>query len=422
MQLRGRKVDHDAREGEPKEGELTEQDFVEAFKYALRDWSGVAGCTLARVWFDDWTPTFARTQARQAIRGLIDLAETNTSWRLLNGEMTWTPHDWTGTGFSDPNEDEKARRRKPPEIDRTQTQLQQLSPNFIQEWLNGVEHVRRAAEDALWVATLKQTQSYEQRVILAVRALEHAFAQVQVGAEGTWVDAAQRYLRSVLINHILLNELRDTLFCAMNGVERSPILPPGLLERLTKMAFPSAEDDYTWPMLTRDMADVLPQVMAILPEGSMEMRIVRDALETLQSAEAMLARIARVGLWFDRMLARTSRQRNALVHGTGATHCAATWTSASRAESDARVQREPRAERRGAWLMLWILSSGHRCMHATGASNTADEARSRASGGRAGYGLVFGERAPHASALVAKRTAAVTTRQGPRGPDHRAPA
>jgi hypothetical protein len=66
-----------------------------------------------------------------------------------------------------------------------------------------------------------------------------------------------------------------------------------------------------------------------------------------------------------------------------------------------RYQRGACPARRGAWLMLWIVSSGHgACVHATGPSITGDGgAVSGASGDRVACGLVFeAERAPRAGA------------------------
>jgi len=301
----------------PAPQELNEEVFRQALTDALGDWPTKTGCTLVRVWFEESTPTLARNAARMVVRGLIDLAGPNTSWRLLDGEMTWTPQHWSGRGYADPDEEARARKRKPPRLDRTQAGIQQFDSAFIGRWLDGSEEAQRGADDALWVATLRHTQSYEQRTILAVRAVEYALGHVKAGASGNWVDAAGRYLRSVLVNHVLLNELQDALFAALSAIERCPKRPDGLRERLARMASPPDNAHYTWSMLTREMAEVLPQVPQILADGSMEQRIIRGAADFLQSPEAALKKLADIEAWFERMLARTSRQRNALVHSTG---------------------------------------------------------------------------------------------------------
>jgi hypothetical protein len=51
--------------------------------------------------------------------------------------------------------------------------------------------------------------------------------------------------------------------------------------------------------------------------GCMSATAGRLAGSGLQSPQAALTKLADIGAWFERMLARTCRQRNALVHGTG---------------------------------------------------------------------------------------------------------
>jgi len=54
----------------------------------------------------------------------------------------------------------------------------------------------------------------------------------------------------------------------------------------------------------------------------MEHRLARETVDILTSPKGALRRLNELGTRFDRLLARTERQRNALTHGTGTTNAA----------------------------------------------------------------------------------------------------
>lgn len=299
----------------PPPPELQDDGFVSVIRESLAGLDGPPDSrALVRTTFEQTTVAEARSRAREVVRGIIDIGEAGSTWRLLDGELIWTPEHWSGRGFTDPERQPKTRFRRA--IDPASTRLQELSPGFVRRWLDGDADAERAADVAVWVATLKRTQSHEQRVISAVRAVEQVLARVQVGTNGSWVDSARRYLQSTMINHVLLNEIQDALFCAYNVTERAVERPEELFERLKMMTSPGKDTGYTWSALTQDLAVVLPQALDLADEGSMPQRILREAARVLADPAAMLERLGQIELWFDRMLDRTARQRNALVHST----------------------------------------------------------------------------------------------------------
>ncbi len=252
------------------------------------------------------------------IRNLIDLSSLGTSWRVLEGAIIWTPSGRSlGDRFYDPEDDSNRRERRLAR-DSTRATIQQLNAEFLERWLGGDEESQRGVENAIWGSTLTRTQSPGQRIILAVRAVEHTLGNLSSkdGVEG-WVAASTRYLRGAMVNHILLNDLQDALFCAINLAERFPGGAVGLHDRLYEFA--TSEDGYLLADLARELAETLPDAVKFAQAGSMQHLILKETEELLADPERALKRIEVLGARVDRLLARTSRQRNALVHGTGVT-------------------------------------------------------------------------------------------------------
>jgi hypothetical protein len=275
-------------------------------------------CVFARVWFAESTATEARERAEVVVRGALDLHSVETTWRLLNGWLAWTPEGWSGLAFRDPETDVHGRTSALLK-DRTQLGLQEIGPVFLRRWLDGEAAAAAGADDALWVTTLRRTQSVGHRVILAVRAIEHSLGHLPDGRDPSWVKAASRYMRSVMIHDTLLNDQQDALLCAFNAIERLPGRDEALYGRLRTMVVPPDPENYLMAELAADLVATLPDVVSALPAGTIQDRIIREALTVLTDKNAALDRLAILEKRFDAMLARTSRQRNALVHGTGTT-------------------------------------------------------------------------------------------------------
>ena len=163
---------------------------------------------------------------------------------------------------------------------------------------------------------MQRAPTPSQRVLLAVRTIERTVGQARGGPHAGWAEAAGRYLRSVWVNHTLLNELRGNAVSVLNAVE---MYGPGasLHVRLHSVVFPDSTDKNQLRTFTRGFARLAPEVLNALPAGSMEHRLARETAEVLTSPGGALLRLNRLGVRFDRLLARTERLRNALIHGTG---------------------------------------------------------------------------------------------------------
>lgn len=307
--------------GETVEGppELADPQTLVNMGDFLKDSQQEVGCTLARVLVNDTTPTRASDQARSVLRGLIDLTDTDTAWRLLDGEYV---HGFRGGGhwssLRDPEVAERYRRRRPPQFDRTLLGLQQVNREFVASWIAGDPSAARRVDDGLFVAAARQVHSPQQRVILSVRAVEHAFAHVKVGSKGSWVDAALRYLTPMVVNNVLATDIRDAADLAQIVTFHDQHASADLKGRLQHLTHPpQGAKPYTWQEFVEALAELLPEANKLLTEPSRRKRILSEAERLLTDPVFTLGRLADLKERADTMIKRTSRQRNSLTHGTG---------------------------------------------------------------------------------------------------------
>jgi hypothetical protein len=153
--------------------------------------------------------------------------------------------------------------------------------------------------------------------MLALRTVERVLGQARESPHDNAAAPAERFLRALWVTDTLSHEIHDAVFAAHGGVENS-FGPTELKNRLLSMLNGAS----TWHDLFADFLPVAPDALAALTPGSMAHRIVRDAVDVLTSPEKALTRLNELGQRFDRLLARSERQRNALVHGTGTTDAA----------------------------------------------------------------------------------------------------
>lgn len=140
--------------------------------------------------------------------------------------------------------------------------------------------------------------------------------------EESWVDGTRRYLKAPWLRHTLADDLLDAGAVAVWHMPNRG----GMLDRSDANAELFREADATvFPQQEpgrgifspSGLATMADRLLAALPEGSLDHRVVRDATEVLCSSEAALARVQELEERFERLLKRAERQRNAVVHGTG---------------------------------------------------------------------------------------------------------
>jgi hypothetical protein len=266
----------------------------------------------ARMTLEDTMTARARARARRVLHEMIDLAKSDSDWVLLDGALSWRQTGWSGESYSAPKDTDTH-----PVHERTATELQRFETDFIQRWVESDPLVAEGVADALWAIAVERAPATSQRIMLALRTVERVLGQARETPHDNAAAPAERFLRALWVNDTLSHEIRDAVFAAHSGVENN-FGPTDLKNRLLVMVTgPSS-----WHDLFANFLSVAPDALAALTPGSMAHRIVRDAVDVLTSPEKALTRLKELGQHFDRLLARSERQRNALVHGTGTTDAA----------------------------------------------------------------------------------------------------
>lgn len=290
----------------------------EAAKKVFEGLEAVEHRVFARVWVERATPSDARRQARSVVQDLIDLAKHDSAWTLLNGAVSWAPESrWTGEGFTKPQPPTSGPASHPVH-EGTAEGLGEFDGEFVRRWLNGETLAAEAVNDALWTVAMERAPTSSQRIMLAIRTVERAVGQGRGERHDSWAEPAKRYLRSIWVNYTLVNELRQNAASVLNAVQISAHAGD-LHVRLHPVVFPASSDENQWRTFTHGFVQLAPEILESLHPGSIEHRLARETADVLNSPARALERLGELGKRFDRLLARTERQRNALTHGTGTT-------------------------------------------------------------------------------------------------------
>jgi hypothetical protein len=270
----------------------------------------------ARVRLEDATTANARRRARRVVQEMIDLSVAQSGWSVRADSALWREDGgWSFEGFQETPEGDAQRQ---PAVDElTAINLQTFDPDFISRWVDGEATVAEAVDDALWSVAVTRAPTIAQRIMLAIRLVERTLGPARAEADDTWATTAARYLRAPWVKETLNVELRESAYVSFNHLELGAGAP-GLQRRLLDLITATQ----TWREFMRAYAPMAVAAHCVLPEGSMEHRVVREAAAVLNDPEAARQALLRLGIRFDRLLERAERQRNALVHGTATTEAA----------------------------------------------------------------------------------------------------
>ena len=87
----------------------------------------------ARVWFDDASVTRAREHARRVVRDMIDVANSTSHWKLLDGAVSWREGGgWSGSTFMDATAGDRLVH---PVHERTATELDTFDRGLVTRWV-----------------------------------------------------------------------------------------------------------------------------------------------------------------------------------------------------------------------------------------------------------------------------------------------
>lgn len=273
---------------------------------------------LARVEIKETTPPRARARAREVVQGMIDLAETHSPWMLLDGAISWNAKTggWAGTMFGPPIPISEQHRAVHPVFQATGRNLGGFSPSFVDRLLAGGEAEGEAMQDALWTVSVERAAAAPQRIVLATRALERGLSRARAKSDDTWAEPAARFLRAPWMRYTLYGDLMDAASAALYLMPDRDGANAELFRELHDRLFPEMGPGSRSFDLAQ-LKECLARAAPVLPNGSMQHRLARDALAIVSDGKSATTAVAALDRRFQRLLGRAERQRNALTHGTG---------------------------------------------------------------------------------------------------------
>lgn len=264
---------------------------------------------LARVDVDSRHVADARRFARDLVSGLVEVAHRDTAWLLYEGEAVFTAGQWWGTmGFGDPRQ---ILDQDDPRYDRTGELLEELEPGIVERLVTADERTASALTQRRWERAVAAAEDPAQRLTLAMRTLEEALP-IGRAAGGSVRESCERYLMETWSMGTLHGQLRDAAYYGTSSALR-----PGTSRDRTELrnAILPSTGDLSFTFKPGMFMERITEVLSGLDELTMQHRMVAEAADWVSSASAMDTHIEELDGRFRRLLARTIRQRNAVVHG-----------------------------------------------------------------------------------------------------------
>lgn len=294
--------------------ELHDEDWERSFAGLPDD-----NFVLARVQLGRGHLAGATERARELVLDIVRVALPDSSWQLMDGTATYLHGRGWGFGhFDDPEKFERAKRQPPSRFEPTSHELAYVDERLVQA-LAREDH---AALDAIgyvrWNQAVDAIPDLAQRIALSIRLLERALPRDAEDQDGSWRGAARRYLQDNWCERQLLLWLEDATL-SMLSVHPGRFAGSGsesgkdymaLNEELTPSAGELAFYFYGDVALRR-----LPELASTLPEGSMQRRLLDEVARRSYTGEDTTEWLKSFARRFERLLARITRQRNAILHG-----------------------------------------------------------------------------------------------------------
>jgi len=266
--------------------------------------------------------------ARTAVSGLLDIAtlgETRPGWKLSRGHYV-TSHGGTRFEFYEPSSAEPRMffRRM---IYRPDLRLAEIDKQLVSAWAKGKVEAEAAIDLARWERALSISTDESFRVALGVRNLERVLPPSRVASTGGrsahWTKVVTYYLKDAWCWQALREELQGVVFQSVS----SPMRP-------IRWSSDEVEDDDRIGVFYRRLKEIIGDenpspdqlvehavaIAGLMPIGSARRRILERVAENTATQNAALGWLSELGLAFDRLLARSARQRNATVHGGETVH------------------------------------------------------------------------------------------------------
>ena len=211
-------------------------------------------------------------------------------------------------GFGDPRQ---ILDRDDPRYDRTGEFLKELKPGIVERLVASDERTAAALTQRRWERAVAAAEDPAQRLTLSMRTLEEAMP-IGRAAGGSVRDSCERYLMETWSMGTLHGQLRDAAYYGTSSALR-----PGASRDRTELrnAILPSTGDLSFTFKPRTFMERIAEVFSGLDELTMQHRMVAEAADWVSSGSAMDAHIEELDGRFRCLLARTIRQRNAVVHG-----------------------------------------------------------------------------------------------------------
>lgn len=272
---------------------------------------------LARINLGEANLAYARRRARQLASDVLRAALPDSQWILMGGAASYLQGSgWGGNRFTGADWGARAQF-DPPRHEPTTSELAQLDERFG----TGLVQADEAALDAVgyvrWGHAVANLPEPAQRIALSLRILERALPR-NAETERNWQGATRRYLKETWSERRLGLWLRDASFAMLSAHpghwetypseagERYRTLNDELIPSAGRLAFYFYGDR----ALRR-----LPETASDMDEGSMERRLLDEVHRRAGTGADAAAWLEYFDERFERLLARTARQRNAVLHG-----------------------------------------------------------------------------------------------------------
>jgi hypothetical protein len=272
---------------------------------------------LARIWLTDVPRGRAETQAREVLEASIELAHPDSSWEVYEGALAWTlAGGWFGRSFLSPTEARKHAAPVHPVFEPTAENLQDLDVRLIERLASQEKETASAVHDTRLDLAIARNQSPELRVALGTRPIERALS-ASASQERKWVKVAADYLLAPWIKYTLYDELFDAARSGLAVPEYQAVSPQQEKEfsRLDALIWCPERPGrrlFSLAGFRQAAADLLS---AVDDEGTAAHRLVSAAAEILASHITAAERLDQLQLRFHRLLVRSERQRNTIIHG-----------------------------------------------------------------------------------------------------------
>jgi hypothetical protein len=248
-------------------------------------------------------------RARDLVSSLVEIARPATEWVLSTGTAIYTEGGWWGSpGFRDPADYERAARGSSPVWEGTGDALAALDERLIHALAEGNPAATAAVAEQRWLDAADAAPDPAQRLALAMRILERALP-VPREAGASIRTACERHLLHGWCFATLNDELVDAAHTTF-------LLPRELPLRDELIAALAADHGgRTYRVDVHRLIERIDDLAAGHVELSMSRRFASEQAAAVATGDAVLERLAAYEAQFKTLMARTVRQRNAVVHG-----------------------------------------------------------------------------------------------------------